>query len=112
MVYQEIGHLTWIECKQTHADFVYCIIRANFLSGKILIIGGGIANFTNVSATFSVSTWNFIFVVINSFLEDKSGVDKIIVKKQPYQLLNTSLEFFPIYRGSNFHKFDDQSSVS
>ena len=28
-------------------------------------------------------------------LMDKSGVDKIIVKKQPYQLLNTNLEFFP-----------------
>ena len=28
------------------------------------------------------------------FLKDKSGVDKIIVKKQPYQLPNTSREFF------------------
>ena len=28
------------------------------------------------------------------FLKDKSGVDKIIVKKQSYQLLNTNHEFF------------------
>ena len=28
------------------------------------------------------------------FLKDKSRVDEIIVKKQPYQLLNTSREFF------------------
>ena len=40
-------------------------------------------------------------------LKGKSGFDKIIVKRQPYQLLNTSREFFPIFRGSNFHKFDD-----
>ena len=30
-------------------------------------------------------------------LKDKSGVDKIIVKKQSYQLLNTSREFFPSF---------------
>ena len=30
----------------------------------------------------------------NGSLKDKSGVDKIIVKKQPYQLLNTTREFF------------------
>ena len=40
-------------------------------------------------------------------LKDKSGVDKIIVKKQPYQLLNTSREFFPSFRALNIHKFDD-----
>ena len=40
-------------------------------------------------------------------LKDKSGVDKIIVKKQPYQLLNTSHEFFPSFQVLNFHKFDD-----
>ena len=34
-------------------------------------------------------------------------VDKIIVKKQPYQLLNVSCEFVPMFCGSNFHKFDD-----
>ena len=28
-------------------------------------------------------------------LKDNSGVDKIIVKKQPFQLLNTNREFFP-----------------
>ena len=37
-------------------------------------------------------------------LKDKSGVDKIIVKKQPYQLLNTNLELFPSFDASNFHK--------
>ena len=28
-------------------------------------------------------------------LKDKSGVDKIIVKTQPYRLMNTNSEFFP-----------------
>ena len=32
--------------------------------------------------------------VIHNFLKDKSSVDKIIVKKQPYQLMNTNREFF------------------
>ena len=36
-------------------------------------------------------------------LKDKSGVDKIIFKKQPYQLLNTSREFFPSFDAFNFH---------
>ena len=40
----------------------------------------------------------------NPVLKDKSGVDKIIVKKQPYQLLNTNCEFFPSFDASNFHK--------
>ena len=44
------------------------------------------------------------------FLKDKSGVDKIIVKKQPYQLLNTNREFFPSFDASNFHTLDDKSS--
>ena len=43
-------------------------------------------------------------------LKNKSGVDKIIAKKQPYQLLNTSREYFPSFHASNFHKFDDYSS--
>ena len=34
------------------------------------------------------------------FLKDKSGVDEIIVKKQPYQLLNTNHEFFPSFDAS------------
>ena len=42
--------------------------------------------------------------------KDKSGVDKIIVKKQPYQLLNTNREFFPCFDASNFHKFVYESS--
>ena len=40
-------------------------------------------------------------------LKDNSGVDKIIVKKQPYQLLNTSCEFLPSFHALNIHKFDD-----
>ena len=43
-------------------------------------------------------------------LKDKSGVDKIIVKNQPYQLLNTSHEFFPSFDASNFHKLVNESS--
>ena len=35
-------------------------------------------------------------------LKDKSGVDKIIVKKQPYKLLSTNREFFPSVDASNF----------
>ena len=40
-------------------------------------------------------------------LKDKSGVDKIIVKKQPYQLLSTNREFFPSFHASNIHELDD-----
>ena len=40
----------------------------------------------------------------NGGLKDNSGVDKIMVKKQPYQLLSTSREFFPSFDASNFHK--------
>ena len=43
-------------------------------------------------------------------LKDKSGVDEIIVKKQPYQLLSTSREFFPSFNASNFHKLVNESS--
>ena len=43
-------------------------------------------------------------------LKDKSGVDKISVKKQPYQLLNTNREFSPSFDASNFHKFVNESS--
>ena len=35
-------------------------------------------------------------------LKDKSGVDTIIVKKQPYQLLNTNREFFSILMPPTF----------
>ena len=44
------------------------------------------------------------------FLKDKSGVDKIIVKKQPHHLLNTNREFFPSFDASNFHKLVHESS--
>ena len=43
-------------------------------------------------------------------LKDESGLDKIIVKKQPYQLLNTNHEFFPSFDASNFHKLVNESS--
>ena len=33
-------------------------------------------------------------VMILEAFKDKSGVDNTIVKQQPYQLLNTSREFF------------------
>ena len=45
--------------------------------------------------------------VRQKILKDKSGFDKIIVKKQPYQVLSTSREFFPSFHASNIHKFDD-----
>ena len=48
-----------------------------------------------------------IIIIIIALLKNKSGVDKIIVKKQPYQLLNISREFFPSFHASNFHKLDD-----
>ena len=49
-----------------------------------------------------------IFLAV--FLKDKSGVDEIIIKRQPYQLLNTNREFFPSFDASNFHKLVDESS--
>ena len=42
-------------------------------------------------------------------LKDESEVDKIIVKKQPYQLLNTNREFFSSFDPSNFHKLVNES---
>ena len=46
-------------------------------------------------------------ICVLTILKDKSGVDNIIVKKQLYQLLKTSCEFFPGFHASDFHKFDD-----
>ena len=43
-------------------------------------------------------------------LKDKSGVDKIIVKKELYQPLYTNRDFIPSFDASNFHKSNDQSS--
>ena len=40
-------------------------------------------------------------------VKGQAGVDKIIVKKQPYQLLNANHEFFPSFDASNFHRFVD-----
>ena len=39
-----------------------------------------------------------------------SGIDKVIVKKQPKQLLNTSHKFLPSFDPSNFHKLVTESS--
>ena len=47
---------------------------------------------------------------MHEFLKDKSEVDRINVEKQPYQLLNTSRDFFPSFDASNFHKLVDESS--
>ena len=44
---------------------------------------------------------------IKTVLKDKPGADKIIAKKQPCLMLNTSREFFPSFQALNFHKFDD-----
>ena len=43
-------------------------------------------------------------------LKDKSGVDKIIVKKQPCQLLNTNRELFPSFDATKFHELVNESS--
>ena len=55
---------------------------------------------------FTVSRFDGIEQIASS-LKDKSGVDKIIVTKQPYQLLNSSREIFSSFQALNFHKFDD-----
>ena len=47
---------------------------------------------------------------VKGVLKDKSGADKIIVKKQLYQLLNTSREFLPSFDASSFHKLVNESS--
>ena len=43
-------------------------------------------------------------------LKDQSGVEKIVVKKQPYQLLNTNREFFQSFDAANFHNSVNESS--
>ena len=43
-------------------------------------------------------------------VKEQTGVDKIFVKRQPYQLLNTNREFLPSFDASNFHKFVHESS--
>ena len=45
---------------------------------------------------------NTDLIYLVTTLKDKSGVDKIIVKKQPYQLQNTNRDFFPSFDASNF----------
>ena len=46
---------------------------------------------------------------ITATLKDKSLVDKIIVKKQPYELRNTNREFFSSFDALNFHKLVNES---
>ena len=45
---------------------------------------------------------NVVFTSFNSQLKDKSEADKIIVKKQPYQLLNTNHELFQVLMPPTF----------
>ena len=52
----------------------------------------------------------FMILLLGDSLKGKSGVDKTIVKEQPYQLLNTNHEFFPSFDASNFYKLVDQFS--
>ena len=52
-----------------------------------------------------------VLMNIQVTLKDKSGVDKIIIKKQSYQLLNTNREFFPSFDASNFHISVNESSL-
>ena len=66
--------------------------------------------FTRGEDTRSASSrcqWHLYF---SNDLKDKFGVDKIIVKKQPYELLNTSREFFPSFDASNCHELVNESS--
>ena len=55
------------------------------------------------------SKHSFIYKYFGS-LKGKSGVDEIIFKKQVYQLLNTSRDFFPSFDAYNFHKLVSESS--
>ena len=63
------------------------------------------------------SSINFLSFLINigfvsklgNTLKEKSEVDKITVKKQPYQLPSTNREFFPSFDASNFHKVVKES---
>ena len=51
-----------------------------------------------------------VMITIMLMLKDKSGVDKIIIKKQPCQLLNTNRVFFPSFDASNLNKLLNESS--
>ena len=51
----------------------------------------------------------FVSAVTRCF-KGQVGVDKIMIKKQPYQMLNTNREFFPSFDAPNFHKLFDESS--
>ena len=74
-----------------------------FLSFQVL----GLTIFSLAGCNSFLCSHKFILVVV--LLKDKSGNDKIIVKKEP-QLLNTNREFFPSFDASNFHKLVNESS--
>ena len=59
-----------------------------------------------LKGTFGTLLW----ICEGNLLNDKFGVDKIIVEKQPYQLLDTNREFFPSLYTCNFHKLVDECS--
>ena len=69
-----------------------------------ILLEGGISPISPGSGRWDV------FPHLNRPVKDKSVVDKIIVEKQPYQLLNTNREFFPSFDASNFHNVVDESS--
>ena len=89
------------------------------------VLSGNIQYNTNINLhdTFLLSSFGIVglwlgysvifttqILVVLYVLKDNSGVDKIIVKTQPYQLLNTNREFFPSFDAPNFHKLVDESS--
>ena len=65
-------------------------------------------NANEVSGNLQSSILDILYSI--KTLKNKSGVDRIIVRKQPYHLLNTNREFFPSFDTANFHKLDDESS--
>ena len=55
----------------------------------------------------------FCFLAVfcpRSSLKKRPGVNKIIVKKQPYQLLHINREFFPSFDASNVHNLVNECS--
>ena len=63
-----------------------------FITALLMAVIAGIAIWMMVSME-KKQFCNVEFFILP--LKGQSGVDKIIVKKQPYQLLNTNREFFP-----------------
>ena len=80
------------------------------LSPRILCGYAEISDRLKINFGPSRSHTGFTLLQKSFTLKDKSGADKIIVKKQPYQLLNTSREFFPSFDASIFHELFNESS--